>query len=108
SSVQPGGKDINFSTHSGLSNLPTIPDRGRLLSQQEWLHPLFQSRWVGVGHNWTAIVSGIPAPFPLFAVILRRSRRGSHVAGVSPSWATDALGLGHDPEAIPSVGRAKG
>jgi hypothetical protein len=63
---------------------------------------------VGVGHIWTAMVSGIPIPLPFFAVSFTRSRRASQVSGFSPSCATLASGVGHDPNAIPPVGSANG
>ena len=47
--------------------------------------PFDPSVALGVGHNCAAIVKGIPAPFPFFAVTLSRSRLSSHVPGDSPS-----------------------
>ena len=82
--------------------------------------PEVASQFVGVGQSCAAMLSGIPAPLPLFAVTFSTSRRASHVSGRSPSLATHALGVGHcigappnDEQPLPpvrgaNVGRADG
>jgi hypothetical protein len=58
---------------------------------------------VAVGQNLTAAASGVPIPLPLRPFATSRSLRDSHD---SPSFATLASGVGHDEDALSSVGRS--
>ena len=59
-----------------------------------WFPTPFPSDVVGVSSNCTAIASGIPAPLPLIPFAFTCSIRASHVSACSPSFGSDALGVG--------------
>ena len=52
--------------------------------------------------------SGVPAPFPLPCFSFSLAARAIHVSGFSPSFATDALGVGNKPDALTPVRRTDG
>ncbi len=58
-----------------------------------WFDP-FQSRADGVGQVVAAIVSGMPAPFPLIPFAFNFACRAKNVSGPSPSFITLASGVG--------------
>lgn len=105
-SVQSAGKPINVSTHAGLSepdpaSVPhsTCSESGRLFRSAvaSLARPERRSLAVGVAQgnpsdSFAATASGIPAPFPCFALSV--SARASHVSGASESLRCEALGVG--------------
>jgi hypothetical protein len=60
----------------------------------------------GVGQFRAAIVSGVPAPLPFACFASRLARRASHFSTGSPSFTTDALGVGQDEETFAFMRRA--
>lgn len=50
---------------------------------------------VAVGQSCTATARGIPAPLP--CCCFRRAARSCHVSADSPSFGSDAAGVGHAP-----------
>lgn len=61
---------------------------------------------VGLGQSWHAIVRGIPAPFPLFAVTFNLACRASQVGADSPKLITAPLGVGQAEQPLSTVRRA--
>jgi hypothetical protein len=62
-----------------------------------------QSRALGVGHNCTAIESGMPAPLPFLCFAFSVAARTNQVEGFSPRLGTDAAGVGHNEDPRPYV-----
>lgn len=113
-SVQPAGKPISISTHSGdgepgtcIDRLICLPEAARRKVEALSDDPRgLLSAAPGVAHSFTAIDKGIPAPLPLRHLALSRAARASHFAGSSASFGIIAAGVGQAENALPSVWRS--
>lgn len=104
SEVHPNGQFINHSVHVGFSEPPICSLNGRELRIMvaSLALPLRQSRAVGVAHNFTALPSVSPKPFPFLAFSFARSRLAS-MASKSLHSKLFAVGVGQKPEAVSLV-----